>query len=153
MFELIDNLKSEIVNKTYYDEGLILYTDQNSEDRFANQQLSHNDWVKNFDKCSSILVRGLETHSPHKDKYFSLYKDIKFDDLHLFFNIKGGVSFREHTDPKTVYLHVIKGFKRVHMLNSVFTVEEGGYIIIQKGTLHKIESTPDTWAISVGIDN
>lgn len=153
MFEMIDNLKSEIVNKTYYDEGLILYTDQNSEDRFANQQFSYNDWLKNFNQSSTIQIRGLEIHSPFKDKYFKLYKDIKFKDLHLFYNIKGGISFREHTDPLTVYLHVIKGFKRVYMLNSVFTVEEGGYIIIQKDTTHKVESTPDTWAISVGIDN
>lgn len=148
---IIEKLKSEIKNKEYYDKGLLSYIDFSNTHRWVDKNMSFDDWSKNFSNISTnIHIGSLHIHSLYKNEYKEMYKNIDFKDIDLFYNLKGGFSFREHTDNCNVYLHVLKGFKIVHMLNSTFMIKENESIIIQKNTLHKVESLPETWGLSIG---
>jgi mannose-6-phosphate isomerase-like protein (cupin superfamily) len=147
---LITKLESEISNKDYFDNNSLLYINQSNDNYFVKDHFSYEKWINNYKNiASSILVRDIEKYSSHKKDYFELYKDINVQNIHLFYNIRGGVSFKDHTDDENVYLNVLQGFKRVYMLDSVFTVKANESIIIQRKTLHRVESVPETWALSI----
>lgn len=142
---MIDELLSEVLNYDRYADYQVQIIDKNGNDHFAKDKVSYSKWVNTWYKYPNIKVEGLDDKDFHKKLI-----DKRVNSNHLFVNNKGGFSFKKHKDDTNVYLYVVKGKKYVHMNDDVYTVSTGEGIHIKKGVYHKVDSEPDTWALSVG---
>ena len=145
---MIDELLSEVLNYDRFADYQIQIIDKNGKDFFAKDIVSYAKWVSVWKKYNNVKVEGLDDKNYHKKLI-----NKRVNSNHLFVNNKGGFSFKEHKDDTNVYLYVVKGIKYVHMNDDVFTISAGEGIHIPSGTYHKVDSEPDTWALSIGYDN
>ena len=146
---MIDLLKSEIESYNRYDNNQLFYIDQDGKDYSVKSQISFSEWLLIYKSFSTIKVEGLEDNYLIKSQ-FSKTKNI--NSIHLFVKQQEGFSFDWHKDNTNVYLHVIKGVKKVFIENEMFLVNSGDCIYIKKGKKHKVDSVDNTWALSVGCD-
>ena len=142
---MMNNLKSEVLSYDRYADYQIQIIDESGNDHFAKDLLSYDKWINVWQNYPNIKVEGLDDQNYHENLI-----DKKVNSNHLFVNNKGGFSFKKHKDDTNVYLYVVKGKKYVHMNDEVITVSTGEGIHIPKGTYHKVDSEPDTWALSIG---
>ena len=142
---MIDELLSEVLNYDRFADYQIQIIDKDGKDFFAKDIISYAKWVSVWKKYPNIKVEGLDDKDYHQK-----LTDKRINSNHLFVNNKGGFSFKKHKDDTNVYLYVVKGKKHVHMNDSVITVSKGEGIHIPKGVYHKVDSDPDTWALSIG---
>jgi len=145
-------MKFDIIDEVYaycrYENDQIFVIDEDGKDHKVRDLFSYSSWLENWSN-HSIKVEGLEDTDIGKRINFSH----KIKNIHLFINNVGGVSFKEHKDDIDVYLHVDTGKKYVHMNDDVYTVSKGEGIYIPKGVMHKVDSEPGTWALSIGYNN
>lgn len=142
---MMNNLKSEVLSYDRYADYQIQIIDESGNDHFAKDLLSYDKWINVWQNYPNIKVEGLDDQNYHENLI-----DKRVNSNHLFVNNKGGFSFKKHKDDTNVYLYVVKGKKYVHMNDDVITVSTGEGIHIPKGTYHKVDSEPDTWALSIG---
>ena len=141
-----DELLSEILSYDRYADYQIQIIDKDGNDHFAKDLVSYDKWISVWKNYPNIKVEGLDDKNYHTRINF----DKRINSNHLFVNNKGGYSFKKHKDDTNVYLYVVKGKKYVHMNDDVYTVSTGKGIHIPEGTYHKVDSEPDTWALSIG---
>lgn len=141
-----DELLSEILSYDRYADYQIQIIDKDGNDHFAKDLVSYDKWISVWKTYPNIKVEGLDDKNYHTKINF----DKRINSNHLFVNNKGGYSFKKHKDDTNVYLYVVKGKKYVHMNDDVYTVSTGEGIHIPEGTYHKVDSEPDTWALSIG---
>ena len=143
---MMNNLKNEILSYDRFADYQIQVIDEQGRDHFAKDLVTFGEWIKTWQNYPNIKVEGLDDNNYHKLIKF----DKEINSNHLFVNNKGGFSFNKHKDDTNVYLYVEKGKKYVHMNDDMYTVSTGEGIHIPKGTYHKVDSEPDTWALSIG---
>lgn len=149
---MIDALHDEILSFSRYENNQIIYIDKNGKDYKVKDEITYGSWIKNYKNIPHIKVEGLE------DKFFYLkiLKDFNLDhkvnSVHLFYNQYGGVSFPEHADDTNVLLYIVKGTKKVYVDNHLILVKEEQAIFIPKGVKHKVDSSENTWALSIGFN-
>jgi mannose-6-phosphate isomerase-like protein (cupin superfamily) len=141
-----DELLSEVLNYDRYADYQIQIIDKDGNDHFAKDLVSYDKWINVWQTYPNIKVEGLDDKNYHTKIDF----DKRVNSNHLFVNNKGGFSFKKHKDDTNVYLYVVKGKKYVHMNDDVYTVSTGEGIHIPKGKYHKVDSEPNTWALSIG---
>jgi mannose-6-phosphate isomerase-like protein (cupin superfamily) len=101
--------------------------------------MSYSQWLASHKSYPIIKVEGLETVIGG------------FKSVHLFYNQKSRHSFKWHTDPVNVQLHVIKGTKFLQVKNKNYKLVAGQSARIPKNHLHRAYSVADTWALSIEI--
>jgi mannose-6-phosphate isomerase-like protein (cupin superfamily) len=149
---MIDALHDEILSFSRYENNQIIYIDKNGKDYKVKDEITYRNWIKTYKDIPNIKVEGLE------DKFFHLkiLKDFnlehKVTDVHLFYNQYGGFSFPEHADDTNVLLYVVKGTKKVYVDNHLILVKEEQAIFIPKRVKHKVDSSENTWALSIGFN-
>lgn len=146
---MMNNLRNEILNYDRFADYQIQIIDKDGNDHFAKDKCSFAEWIEKWETFPNIKVEGLDDTNYHKQIKF----DKEINSNHLFVNNKGGFSFKEHKDDTNVYLYVVKGKKYVHMNDDVFAVSTGEGIHIPSGVKHKVDSEPDTWALSIGYND
>ena len=147
---LIEALNDELISYTRYENNQIVYIDKDGKDYRVKDQLTFSNWAKTYKSASNIKVEGLEDNNYHIQLLKDYNLSFKMKNVHLFYNQLGGFSFPEHTDDINVLLCVIKGSKKVFTENYPIIINEGQSISIPKGAKHKVESSPFTWALSIG---
>ena len=140
--ELLQLLKQQIISYDRYESGELRvigypgfpYSDVNVCDR-----MSYSQWLESYQSYPIIKVEGLE--------------DIigGFKSVHLFYNQKSRHSFKWHTDPVNVQLHVLQGTKFLKVKNKNYKLVAGQSVRIPKNHLHRAYSVADTWALSIEI--
>jgi len=148
---MIDDLLGEVLSYDRYADYQIQVIDKKGNDHFAKDLISFGKWAEVWKTYPNIKVEGLDDKPYHKKSIDEGFRRVNSN--HLFVNNKGGFSFKEHKDDTNVYLHVLKGEKKVHMLGNVYTVKANNGIHIPEGVYHKVDSKPDTWALSIGYFN
>lgn len=149
---MINTLTDEILSLSRYTNNQIIYIDQEGKDYKVKDEITYGNWIKTYKNMPHIKVEGLE------DKFFHLkiLKDFELDhkvnSVHLFYNQYGGFSFKEHTDNTNVLLYIVKGSKKVYSDNHPILVKKEQAILISKGMKHRVDSAPDTWALSIGCE-
>ena len=143
-------VKNEILSfERYYSKDLkvIGLPSYPHTDAVVRDQLSFAEWVEIQPNVPVVKVEGIESNTKVKE-YFS---NFKVTDIHLFVSQKTRFSFKWHKDTVNVFLYVIKGKKRVHVKNKVYNLVAGQGVFIPKGYLHRVFSSKNTWALSVGM--
>ena len=148
---MIDDLLGEVLSYDRYADYQIQIIDEKGNDHFAKDLVSFGKWVEVWKSYPNIKVEGLDDKTYHTQLIDEGFRRVNSN--HLFVNNKGGFSFKEHKDDTNVYLHVLKGQKKVHMNGNIHTISSGQGIYIPKGVYHKVDSEPDTWALSIGYFN
>ena len=148
---MIDDLLGEVLSYDRYADYQIQVIDEKGNDHFAKDLVSFGKWIEVWKSYPNIKVEGLDDKTYHTKLIDEGFRRVNSN--HLFVNNKGGFSFKEHKDDTNVYLHVLKGEKKVHMLGNVYTVKANNGIHIPEGVYHKVDSEPDTWALSIGYFN
>jgi mannose-6-phosphate isomerase-like protein (cupin superfamily) len=138
--ELLQLLKQQIISYDRYESGdlrVIGYPGFSNSDVVVRDRMSYSKWLESYQSYPIIKVEGLE----------DVIKGFK--SVHLFYNQKSRRSFKWHTDPVNVQLHVLKGTKFLQVRNKNYKLVAGQSAIIPKNHLHRAYSTADTWALSV----
>ena len=148
---MIDDLLGEVLSYDRYADYQIQVIDEKGNDHFAKDLISYGKWAEVWKTYPNIKVEGLDDKPYHKKLIDEGFRRVNSN--HLFVNNKGGFSFKEHKDDTNVYLHVLKGAKKVHMNGNIHTISSGQGIYIPQGVYHKVDSEPDTWALSIGYFN
>lgn len=149
---MINALTDEILSFSRYENNQIIYIDKNGKDYKVKDEITYGNWIKTYKDIPNIKVEGLE------DKFFhtKILKDFNLDynvkNVHLFYNQYGGFSFPEHADDINVFLYVAKGSKKVYTDNHPVLVNEEQAVFIPKGVKHKVDSSANTWALSIGFE-
>lgn len=112
----------------------------------AKNKYSYQTYIENFQNFLSIKVEGLERNKILKKSFGPRVKDI-----HLFYNHNGGFSFDWHKDSLNVILKVLKGKKTVWIGKHRHILSSGQEVYIPKRVPHKVSSSKDTWALSIGL--
>ena len=137
----IDNiheiLKDAVVSYDHYENGNTKYI-QDHIDSIVKDVMSYAQWVTLYHSMPVVKIDGLEEQLP-----------IKSDTIHLFLNNDADYSFDWHKDDVDVFLYVVKGKKKVHIEQEVIEITEGKGVHIPKGSMHKVYSDADTWALSI----
>lgn len=148
--KILKLLRDEIISFDRYNSGQLIALDRNVKSGFlsliANKKFSYTEWVKNINSFTVVKVEGLEDNPTIR----RAFKQFKIKDIHLFNSIKTDYSFGWHHDVVNVYLHVLKGKKRVSIRNKTHIISAGQGIVIPKGYKHRVHNYKDTWALSVG---
>jgi mannose-6-phosphate isomerase-like protein (cupin superfamily) len=147
---LIEALNDELISYNRYEKNQLIFIDKKGKDFLVKEKFTFSEWIKNYKSIAHIKVEGLEDNNYH----LSLLKDynlnFKIKNVHLFYNQFGGFSFPEHTDDVDVLLCIIKGEKKVFVEGTEIIFKENQALCIPKGVKHKVQSTPFTWALSLG---
>lgn len=137
----IDNIKEileeAVVNYEHYENGNTKYI-KDHKDSIVKDTMSYAQWVTMHHMMPVVKIDGLESHLP-----------IKSDTIHLFLNNEADYSFDWHKDDVDVFLYVVKGKKKVHLEQDIIELSEGEGVHIPKGSMHKVYSDADTWALSI----
>jgi len=149
---MINVLIDEILSFSRYENNQIIYIDKEGKDYKVKDEITYGNWIKTYKNIPHIKVEGLEDKEFHLKilKHFQL--DHKVNSVHLFYNQYGGFSFKEHSDNTNVLLYIVKGSKKVYSDNHPILVKEEQAISIPKGAKHRVDSAPDTWALSIGYE-
>ena len=140
--KLLPLLKQEIISYDKYESGdlkVIGYPGFSNSDVVVRDFMSYSQWLESYQSYPIIKVEGLE----------NVIKGFK--SVHLFYNQKSRRSFKWHTDPVNVQLHVLKGTKLLQVKNKNYKLVAGQSARIPKNHLHRAYSVADTWALSIEI--
>ena len=140
--KLLPLLKQEIISYDKYESGdlkVIGYPGFSNSDVVVRDRMSYSQWLESYQSYPIIKVEGLE----------NVIKGFK--SVHLFYNQKSRHSFKWHTDPVNVQLHVLKGTKLLQVKNKNYKLVAGQSARIPKNHLHRAYSVADTWALSIEI--
>jgi len=149
---MIKVLNDEIVSFSRYENNQIIYIDKEGKDYKVKDEITYGNWIKTYKDMPHIKIEGLEDKTFHLKILKDFNLDHKVNTVHLFYNQYGGFSFKEHTDNTNVLLYIVKGSKKVYSDNHLILVKEEQAILIPKGAKHKVDSTSDTWALSIGFN-
>jgi mannose-6-phosphate isomerase-like protein (cupin superfamily) len=133
-------LKQEIISYDKYESGelkVIGYPGLPNSDISVRDKMSYSQWLESYQTYPIIKVEGLERVLD------------SFQSVHLFYNQKSRHSFKWHTDPVDVQLHVIKGTKFLQVKDKNYKLVAGQSARIPKNYLHRAYSIADTWALSI----
>jgi len=149
---MINDLTDEILSFTRYENNQIIYIDKEGKDYKVKDKITYGVWTKTYKDIPHIKVEGLEDKSFHSKilKDFNLV--YKINSVHLFYNQYGGFSFPEHADDTNVLLYIVKGSKKVYIDKHPILVKEEQAIFIPKGVKHRVDSSENTWALSIGFN-
>jgi mannose-6-phosphate isomerase-like protein (cupin superfamily) len=149
---MINVLTDEILSFTRYENNQIIYIDKEGKDYKVKDEITYSNWIKTYKDIPHIKVEGLEDKSFHLKILKDFNLDHKVNNVHLFYNQYGGFSFPEHADDTNVLLYIVKGSKKVYSDNHPILVKQEQAISIPKGVKHRVDSSPDTWALSIGYE-
>ena len=149
---MIDYYIEKILSYDNYNNRSVLFLDKQRKDWFVIEKYTYRQWVENWKKSTTVLLTGLEEDETVLNKSQKLLPQKRINSIHMFHNVKPGLSFNEHKDDTNVYLYVEEGKKYVHMNGNVYTVSANEGIHIPKGVYHKVDNEPGTWALSIGYD-
>jgi mannose-6-phosphate isomerase-like protein (cupin superfamily) len=149
---MIKVLNDEIVSFSRYENNQIIYIDNEGKDYKVKDEITYGNWIKTYKDIPHIKVEGLEDKKFHLKILKDFNLDHKVNTVHLFYNQYGGFSFKEHTDNTNVLLYIVKGSKKVYSDNHPILVKEEQAILIPKNVKHRVDSAPETWALSIGFD-
>jgi len=149
---MIDALTDEIMSFSRYENNQIIYIDKEGKDYKVKEEITYGTWIKTYKDISHIKVEGLEDKSFHLKILKDFKLNHKVNSVHLFYNQYGGFSFPEHADDTNVLLYVVKGSKKVYVDNHPIMLKEEQMIFIPKGVKHKVDSSENTWALSIGFN-
>lgn len=138
--QLMTLMKQEIVSYDRYQSGqlkVIGYPGFPNSDVTVCEFMNYIDWVNTCQKYPIIKVEGLENIIPVSNS------------VHLFYNQKSRHSFKWHSDPVNVQLHVLRGTKMLQIKNKTYKLVAGQSAMIQKHYLHRAYSVAGTWALSI----
>jgi mannose-6-phosphate isomerase-like protein (cupin superfamily) len=107
---------------------------------------TYGQWLEHYHNYPVIKVEGIEQLALVREQF----KRVNPKSIHLFVNQKFGYSFNWHRDNVNVLLYVLSGKKTLHLENRVFDIFPGQYAVIPRGQSHRVSSTANTWALSVG---
>ena len=139
--QLLPLLRQEIISYDRYQSGqlkIIGYPGFSNSDIIVREVMGYVEWLGTYQQYPIIKIEGLENVIPVSDS------------VHLFYNQKSRRSFKWHTDPVNVHLHVLKGTKFLQVKNKDYKLVAGQSAIIPKNHLHRAYRTADTWALSIG---
>lgn len=140
--ELLPLLKQQIISYDRYESGdlrVIGYPGFLNSDIVVRERMSYVQWLESHQSYPIIKVEGLED-------VISGFKSV-----HLFYNQKHRRSFKWHTDPVDVQLHVLSGTKFLQVKDKNYRLVAGQSARIPKNHLHRAVSTADTWALSMEV--
>jgi mannose-6-phosphate isomerase-like protein (cupin superfamily) len=149
---MINALTDEILSLSRYTNNQIIYIDKEGRDYKVKDEITYGSWTKTYKDIPHIKVEGLEDKSFHLKVLKDFQLDNKVNSVHLFYNQYGGFSFPEHADDTNVLLYIVKGSKKVYIDKHSVLVKEEQAVFIPKGLKHKVDSSPNTWALSIGFD-
>jgi len=149
---MIKVLNDEMVSFSRYENNQIIYIDKEGKDYKVKNEITYGNWIKTYKNIPHIKVEGLEDKEFHLKILKDFQLDHKVNSVHLFYNQYGGFSFKEHSDNTNVLLYIVKGSKKVYSDNHSILVKEEQAISIPKGAKHRVDSAPDTWALSIGYE-
>jgi len=149
---MINDLTDEILSFSRYENNQIIYIDKEGRDYKVKDQITYGTWIKTYKDISHIKVEGLEDRSFHSKILKDFNLDYKVNSVHLFYNQYGGFSFPEHADDTNVFLYIAKGSKKIYIDKHPVFVKEEQAIFIPKGVKHRVDSSENTWALSIGFN-
>ena len=149
---MIDVLTDEILSFSRYQNNQIVFIDKDGKDHRVKDHITFGDWAKTYKDIPHIKVEGLEDKSFHSKILKDFKLNHKVNSVHLFYNQYGGFSFPEHADDTNVLLYIVKGSKKVYVDNHPTLINEEQAVFIPKGLRHKVDSLPNTWALSIGFN-
>jgi len=149
---MIESLKDEILSFSRYENNQIIYIDKKGKDYKVKEEITYGVWLKTYKEIPNIKVEGLEDKFFHLKVLEQYQLNFKIKNVHLFYNQYGGFSFPEHIDDIDVFLYVIKGSKKIYIDNEPFLIKEDQAVLIPKGVKHKVDSSANTWALSIGCE-
>lgn len=141
---LTKKLKQEIVSYDRYASGELKFIDGGA-DTTVNTVYSYSQWIQTHRKIPVIKTEGI-TVVPR----LARVNRLKIKDVHLFVSVKGGYSFKWHKDDVNVLLYVVRGKKIVFIKNKKYVLTKNTAITINRGDLHRVNSSCNTWALSIG---
>lgn len=145
----IKKLKNLLTDLEFFINGKIKFighSEYPNADCRARDFHSYSDWQLCYQNYPVIKIEGLEKFCSIR----TLFPNFKITNIHLFVNIKKGLSFNWHKDDVDVYLKVLKGSKVCEFRKSMICLKSGQSIFIAKGVDHRVRSSRGTWALSVG---
>jgi mannose-6-phosphate isomerase-like protein (cupin superfamily) len=149
---MINALTDEIMSFSRYENNQIIYIDKEGKDYKVKDKITYGSWIKTYKDIPHIKVEGLEDKFFHLKILKDFNLDYKVNSVHLFYNQYGGFSFPEHSDDTNVLLYIVKGSKKVYVDNHPTLINEKQAFFIPKGVNHKVDSLPNTWALSIGFN-
>lgn len=149
---MIKVLNDEIVSFSRYENNQIIYIDKEGKDYKVKDEITYGNWIKTYKDIPHIKIEGLEDKTFHLKILKDFNLDHKANSVHLFYNQYGGFSFPEHADDTNVLLYIVKGSKKVYIDKHPVLVKEEQAVFIPKGLKHKVDSSENTWALSIGFD-
>lgn len=142
-------IKNEITNYERYasqELKIIGYPGYERTDTIVAQKMSYSQWLECYTQWPVIKVEGLGSNK-FLLKYFRKFRP---KNIHLFYSVRTGTSFKWHRDDVNVFLFVVKGHKTVCLKSKRVQLNAGQGILLPKGHLHKVFSSSGTWALSIG---
>jgi mannose-6-phosphate isomerase-like protein (cupin superfamily) len=139
---LMPLLKNEIVSYDRYESGdlkVIGFPEYPNSDIVVRDFMSYAEWLSSYQQYPIIKVEGLD------DTIASSRS------VHLFYNQKSRYSFKWHTDPVNICLHVVKGVKMLQVKQRSYRLVAGQWASIPKNHLHRAYSVAGTWALSIEV--
>jgi mannose-6-phosphate isomerase-like protein (cupin superfamily) len=149
---MIDALTDEILSFPRYENNQIIYIDKEGKDYKVKDEITYGNWIKTYKDMPHIKIEGLEDKSFHSKILKDFKLNHKVNSVHLFYNQYGGFSFPEHEDDTNVILYIVKGSKKIYIDKHPVLVKEEQAVFIPKGLKHKVDSLPNTWALSIGFN-
>jgi len=149
---MINALTDEILSLSRYTNNQIIYIDKEGRDYKVKDEITYGAWIKTYKDIPHIKVEGLEDKSFHSKILKDFKLEHKVNNVHLFYNQYGGFSFAEHADDTNVLLYIVKGSKKVYIDEYPVLIKEEQAVFIPKGLKHKVNSLPNTWALSIGFN-
>lgn len=146
---LIKKLQTLITDLEFFLNGKIKFIGHYEypyADCTAKDFHTYSDWQLSYYNYPVIKIEGLEKFGSIR----SLFPNLTIANIHLFVNTKKSLSFNWHKDDVNVYLKVLKGSKVCEFRKSIICLKSGQSIYIAKGLNHRVRSSRDTWALSVG---
>lgn len=149
---MLDYFQEEITSFSRYEKNQLSYIDQDYKDFKVTDSMSFGGWINKYKTFPNIIVSGLEDKSYHLEILKKFNLNYKINSVILFYNQLGGFSFPEHKDDVSVFLYVVKGAKKIYLDKQPFLIKEEQGITIPKDCSHRVDSLPETWALSIGYD-
>ena len=146
--EIINEIDHRLIDfDQYFNKNIIVIDD--GLDWKVNDKLSYREWVESKDIYPTIKLEHFED-CPNINDFLDPNLSKQVENIHVFVTNYAGTSFDWHTDSLNVYLYVLWGYKRVETPDKQYNLQSGEYVLIEKGTKHKVYSDVKTVALSIG---
>ncbi len=139
IYNLQSILEDAITSYDRYETGDTKFI-QDHIDSIVKDSITYSNWVAEYQQYPVVKVDGIEN-----------YLTMPCSTIHLFLNNEANYSFDWHKDDVNVFLYVVKGKKQVYIEQDMIELSEGEGVHIPKGSMHKVYSDADTWALSIQV--